>query len=134
VEVGYASLALMNPQYLWFAEGMELVAFFIIGPVLAITITYRAWRGKPENLGLQRYGTLCATTGIIALLLFGLAKWTNADVRSAIYFLQLFCVLVSALLFGVCFGCGWTLFLGLWRWHQATRLPAVIREDKTESR
>jgi hypothetical protein len=115
----------MNPEYLWLTDAMQLLTLFGIGPALAIAITYEAWRGKPQNFNLGRYGTLCVTSGVAASLLFGFAKWINADVRTSQYFLQLVCILLSGLLFGVCMGCGWSLLLRLWHWHKTTRLTSA---------
>jgi hypothetical protein len=122
----------MNPEYLWLTDAMQLLTFFVIGPALAIAITYRAWRGKPQSLNLERYGMLCVTSGVAGLLLFGFAKWINADVRTAQYFLQVACVLLSGLLLGVFMGCGWSLLLRLWQWHKATRLAQSGRADEPE--
>ena len=115
----------MNPKYLWLTDAMQLLTFFGIGPALAIAITYKAWRGKPENLNLGRYVTLCVTSGVAASLLIWVAKWMDADVRTAMYFLQLACVFLSGLLFGVCMGCGWSLLLRMWYWHKTTRLTSA---------
>jgi hypothetical protein len=70
----------------------------------------------------MRYGIVCVASGVTAFLLFGFAKWMNADVRTAQYFWQLACVLLSGLLFGVFMGCGFSVLLRLWRWHKTTRL------------
>ena len=71
---------------------------------------------------LDAMETMTGTSGVIASLLLGFAKWINADVRTPQYFLQLACVLVSGLLFGVLMGSGFSVLLCLWRWHKATRL------------
>jgi hypothetical protein len=42
----------MNPDYLWL---IELLTFFLVGPVLAIAIAYAAWRGKRNNFNPKRY-------------------------------------------------------------------------------
>jgi hypothetical protein len=112
----------MNPNYLWLTGAMQLLTFFVVGPVLAIAIAYAAWRGKPQDFNRERYWMVCVASGMAAFLLFGFAKWMNADVRTAQYFLQLACVLLSGLLFGVFMGCGFSVLLGLWRWHNTTRL------------
>jgi len=101
---------------------MELLSFFFIGPLLAISIAYLAWRGKPHSFGPKGYRTVCFASGVTALLLFGLAKWINADVRTPQYFVQLACVLLSGPLFGVCMGSGFSVLLKVWRWHKPTRL------------
>ena len=112
----------MNPEYLWLTEAMVVLTFFVVGPVLAIAIAYAAWRGKPNNFNPERHGMMCVASGVAAFLLLGLAKWMNADVRTALYFLQLGCGLLSGLLLGVCMGCGFPVLVGVWRWHKATRL------------
>jgi uncharacterized membrane protein YedE/YeeE len=112
----------MNPDYLWLTGAMQLVSIFVVGPVLAIAIAYAAWRGKPQNFTPARYGMVCVASGVTASLLFGFAKWMNADVRTAQYFLQLACVLVSGLLFGVGMGSFFPVLLHVWRWHKTTRL------------
>jgi hypothetical protein len=113
----------MNPEYLWLTGMAELLTFFVIGPALAIAIAYAAWRVKAQNFDSRRYGMMCVASGVAALLLFAFAKWMNADVRTPQYFFQFVCVLLSGLLFGVSMGSGFPLFLQLWHWHKATRLP-----------
>ena len=112
----------MNPHYLWLTGAIELLAFFGAGPALAIAIAYAAWRGKPTIFNPTRSGTVCIASGVIAVLLFVLVKWMNADVRTPQYFLQFACFVISGLSFGVYMGSGVSLLLRLWRWHKATRL------------
>lgn len=101
---------------------MQLLTLFVVGPAIAIAIAYAAWRGNPHNFNPKRYGTACVASGLTASLLFAFAKWMNADVRTAQYFLQLTCVLISGLLFGVSIGCFFPVVLQVWRWHKTTRL------------
>jgi hypothetical protein len=112
----------MNPKYLWLADAIQLLTFFVIAPVIAIVIAYAAWRGKPKNFSPQRYGMVCATSGVSASLLVVLAKWINADIRTPQYFLQLACFLLGFLLLGVGMGSFFPALLHLWRWHKKTRL------------
>lgn len=112
----------MNPDHLWLTGAMQLLAFFVIGPVLALAIAYRAWRGRPQNRSGWQYEKLCVASGVAAVLLFVCAKRIDADVRETRYFYQLACMVLSGLLFGACMGCGFSAFLHLWRWHKATRL------------
>ncbi len=123
----------MNPKYLSLTGAMQLLTFFFVGPALAIAIAYGASRGKPRNLNPERYGMLCITFGVAAFLLFGFAKWINADVRTAKYFLGLTCVLLSGLFFGVFVGCGFSVLLRLWRWNKTTRLTSAD-EPETHKR
>jgi hypothetical protein len=112
----------MNPDYLWLTGAMQLLTFFVLAPVIAAAIEYAAWRETPVKLNPERYGIMCVASGVSAVLLFGFAKWMKADVRTARYFLQLTCVLLSGLLFGVFMGCGFPILLHLWRWHKKTQL------------
>jgi hypothetical protein len=112
----------MNPKYLWLTGATELLTIFVVGPVLAIAIAYAAWRSKPKNFTPRHYGIMCVGSGMAAFLLLGFAKWMNADVRTARYFLQLASVLLGGLLLGVSMGCGFPVLLHLWRWHKATQL------------
>jgi hypothetical protein len=112
----------MNPDYLWLTDAIELLTFFVVGPVLAVAIAYAAWRAKPNNFNPERYGIVCIASGVTASLLFGLVKWMNADVRTPQYFLQFSYFLLSGLLFGVFMGTGFVVLLRLWRCHKATRL------------
>lgn len=112
----------MNPDYLWLTGAIELLTFFLVGPVLAIGIAYAAWRGMRQNFNPRRYWIVCMVSGVTAFLLLGLAKWMNVDVRTPEYFLQLTCVLFSGLLFGVCVGSFFPVLVHVWRSHKATRL------------
>ena len=112
----------MNPEYLWLADAIQLMTVFVLGPVLAIAIAYAAWRGKLKNLTPERYGVVCVMSGGTSVLLIAFAKWLNADVRTPQYFLQLTCVLLFGLLFGVFMGSGFSVLLRLLRWHKSTRL------------
>ena len=119
----------MNQDYLRPTGAAQLLTFFVVGPVVAAVIAYATWRGKPRNFSPQRYGMVCVASGAIASLLLGFAKWINADVRAPQYFLQLACVLVSGLLFGVLMGSGFSMFLCLWGWHKATRLREITGQN-----
>lgn len=112
----------MIPHYLWLTEGLELLTFFVIQPALAIVIAYRVWREKENEPNPKRYGMWCVASGGAGLLLLGLAKWIDADVRTPLYFLQLACALLSFLSLGVCSGCLLAVLLAAWRWHKTTRL------------
>jgi hypothetical protein len=111
----------MNPHdYLWLTEGLELLAFFVLQPAIAIAIAYKAWRGEPQNLG--RYGLPCFASGVAAGVLVVFAKWLNADVRTVTYLLQVACFVLGFSLFGVCMGCGFSLLLRIANWHKSTRI------------
>lgn len=59
----------MNPDYLWLTGAIQLLTFFVVGPVLAIAIAYAAWREKPRNVNYGRYGMVCVASGVTASLL-----------------------------------------------------------------
>jgi hypothetical protein len=120
----------MNPRYLWLTDAIQLLTFFVVGPVLAIAIAYAAWRGKPQSINPERYGLVCVASGLTASLLFGFAKWINADVRTAKYPAQLACFLVSGLLFGIFMGSGCSVLLRLLRWHKTTRLADGNQKER----
>lgn len=86
----------MNPGYLWLTDAIQLLTFFVVGPVLAAAIAFSAWRGKLQNAMPERFRVLCVASGATAFLLFAFAKWINADVRTPWYFLQVACVLSAA--------------------------------------
>ncbi len=112
----------MNPKYLWLTEVLQFLAFFVIGPAISLRIAYETWRKKTDHSSFERHWMLFVTFGVIALLLFEFAKWIDADARTGKYFLQLACVLLSGLVFGVSCGYGWSVSLKAWRWHKSTRL------------
>ena len=112
----------MNPHYLWLTEGLELLTFFVFGPALGLIIAYMVWRERRHNPAPQRYGTRCIALGLVALLLFGFAKWLNADVRTPQYFVQLASFMLSILSFSACTGYFFSVLLDLWEWHKTTRL------------
>ena len=94
----------MNPRYLWLTEAMELLTFFAIAPALAIVIAYRAWRERERDPNPKRYGMRCFASFGAFLLLFGFAKWIDADIRTPQYFLQLTCAVLSFLSLGLFMG------------------------------
>jgi hypothetical protein len=108
----------MNPHYHWLTEGLELITFIFVSPALAIVIAYKIWRARANS---KQYGMQCVASGGAALVLFGVAKWLDADIRTPQYFLQLACVLLSFLLFGVCVGYFFSVLLGIWHWHDSAR-------------
>src|SRR5581483_2866863 len=120
----------MNPLHL--SPSLELLlvplAFFVAGSVAAIAILSATWLGKPPDFSPERYGTLCIVSGGTAFLLFGFTQWMNAHPEwYAPYFVQLSCVLLSGLLFGVFAGCGFSVLLRAWQWHKRTPLRNTIR-------
>ena len=117
----------MNPKYLWLTGALQLLSFFVVGPIIATAIAM-AWRRK--SLRLNRSGTACVASGVAAVLLFVTARYLDADVREAKYFLQLACVILSGLLFGVCMGCGVSVFSCLWSWHKATQLTGYNQGER----
>lgn len=114
----------MTPHYLWLTDAVQLLTFFVIGPLIAIAIAYAIWQRRQQNFALKRYRTMCIVSCGAAILLLVFAKWMNADVRTPQYFLQLAALLIGGLLFGVGMGSSLTVLLGLWNWHKMTRLTS----------
>jgi|ERR1017187_8529970 hypothetical protein len=112
----------MNAHYLWLPEGLELLTFFVIAPALAVFIAYRAWRDK--NTNPKKSGMHCIVSGAVALPLLFFVQGRGVDLHSFQYFLLLGCTLLSVLLLGVVMGSGFAVLLGVWRWHNATRLKS----------
>ena len=114
------SMGGMNPRYLGMTEALEFLTLIVVGPALAVVIAYKAWRDKSPNP--KKSGLQCVISGAVALLLLAYVQGRGVDVRSAQYFVQLACSLLSFLLIGVFMGCGFAVLLGVWRWHNTTRL------------
>jgi hypothetical protein len=110
----------MNPHYLWLAETLELI-FFFSGPAIAIVIAYRALRERRGKSKPKPYGMRCIAAATTAVVLFGLARWMNAEVSSPLYFVQLACALLSLLAFGAAMGYFVPVLVNWWRWHSTTR-------------
>ena len=121
----------MNPQNLWLTQALELVAFFVMPPAVAVSVVYRAWRER-TTLDPKKYGMRCIASGATALVLFGFAKWLDADVRTPQYFLQLACVLLCFPLFGACVGYGFSVLLGALSSNNPSRLNSLTSMDRTE--
>ena len=119
----------MNPSYLWITGALELMALFVAAPVLAIAIAWGAWKGKLKAFSTKQCAAVWIASFVVTALLFGVANWINADVRTPQYFLQLACFLFGCLSAGVFMGCGCVVLLSSWRWHRRTRLTGnPIRE------
>lgn len=120
----------MNPKYLWATEAVELLTFFVLGPVVALVIAYAGWRGKQQAFNAKRCGMVCVGCGISSFVLLMLAKWINADIRTPQYFAQLFCFLFGFLLFFVSMGSFFPVLLHVWRWHKKTRLAEPTQAEE----
>jgi len=108
----------MDPHFHWLAEGLEFITFFFITPALAIVIAYKTWRDRANR---KQYGMRCVACGASSLVLFGIAKWLDADIRTPQHFLQLVCILLSFLLSGLGMGYFFSVLLRIWHWHTSTR-------------
>jgi len=108
----------MNPHYHWLTEGVELLSFFLFAPALAILIAYKGWRERDNPKG---YGMRCVASGGTAAVLFCVARWMDADIRTPQYLVQWACVVLIVLLLGVCAGSFFAVLLGIWHWHKSTR-------------
>ena len=110
----------MNPHYLWLTERLESFNVLLVRTSTCDCHCVQVLAEEGPNSKL--HGTRCVAFITSFILLFVLAKWIDADVRTPQYFLQLTCVLLSFLSFGLAQG---YLFFRLARPripHNATRL------------
>jgi hypothetical protein len=93
-----------GPLYLQIVDGLGLLIFFVVNPILFVGIGYAAWKGKPTAFDQKKYATLGVGTFLFGAALLLLAKWINADIRTWPYAVQAPCMIIGLLLIG--FGCG----------------------------
>jgi hypothetical protein len=108
----------MNPHYHWLTEGVELLSFVLFAPALAIVVAYKGWQ---KGANPKRDGMRCVASGLAAAVLFCVAKWIHAGIRTPQYLVQWGCVVLSFLSLGVCAGWFLSVLLGIWQWHKSTR-------------
>ena len=108
----------MNPHYLWLTESLEVLTILGIAPAVAIVIALRTWRDARPGSHVMS----CVASGGVAFVLIGFAQWMNADIRSPLFFLQLACTITGFVLLGVWMGYGFSLLVGLLRFHNSSKL------------
>ena len=97
----------MNPQvYVPIIDGLGLLIFFVVNPLIFAGIGYLAWKGRPNTLDRRKYGLLAIAAFLLGSVLILCAKWINADWRTWPYVPQVICMLLGFLLVGVGCGCG----------------------------
>lgn len=84
--------------------------FFVIAPSIAVAIAYAAWRGKPKSFDREMYWTVFVATCAVAavIIVYSLRMQTDDEMR--FHLVQLVCLGLGALLFGVSFGFGVGVF------------------------
>ncbi len=96
---------------LWLEAGLFLLTFFVAVPLIAATIGYAAWKGKPKDFTREMYWTAFAAAGAVSFFLMAYAQRMHADVRTWQYPVQIAFFGLGALLFGVAGGCAVGIFI-----------------------
>ncbi len=101
----------MSPRlYLPIIDGVLLLIFFVVDPLIFVVVGYLAWKGKPGAFTHRKYGALALATLIPGFILVICGKLIDADVRTWQYIPQVFCMLFGLLLVGIGCAC-WLGFL-----------------------
>jgi len=87
--------------------GFILFTFFVIAPTIAATIAYAAWKGKPKGFDRDMYWTAFVSTAAVAGFILVYAQRNGGTWPRAV---QLACLVLGALLFGVALGFGVGIF------------------------
>src|SRR4051812_42571139 len=95
-----------GPLYLQIIDGLALLIFFVVDPLLFIAIGYAAWKGKPSGFDQRKFAVSAIATFLVGTVLILLAKWINADIRTWPYAVQALCMILGLLLIGIGCGCG----------------------------
>lgn len=89
--------------------GFILFTFFAVAPSIAAAIGYAAWRGKPKSFDREMYWTVSVVTGAVAGFVIVYAIRMQA-VNGWQHLVQLACLGLGALIFGVAMGFGVGIF------------------------
>jgi hypothetical protein len=87
--------------------GFILITFFVIAPCIAATIGYAAWKGKPKSFDREMYWTAFVSTGAVAGFIIVYVQGNSGTWPRPV---QLACLALGALLFGVALGFGVGIF------------------------
>ena len=93
-----------GPLYLQIVDGLGLLIFFVVNPLLFVGIGYAAWKGKPRGFDQKEYAASAVVTFLLGTALVLLAKWINADIRTWPYAVQAPFMIIGLFLIGI--GCG----------------------------
>ena|SRR5882724_7845647 len=91
----------------WVELGIILFIFLVIAPSIAATIGYAAWKGKPKNFDSEMYWMAFVSTGAVAGFII---VYTQRSGGTWPHPVQLACLGLGALLFGVALGFGVGIF------------------------
>lgn len=94
-----------------FAElGFIVFSFFVLAPSIAAAIAYAAWKGWPKTFDREMYWTAFVASGAVTALVNAYAMRIRAVGETWLHIVQLACLGLCALLFGVAFGFGVGIF------------------------
>ena len=101
----------MDPRYLKIVDALLLLALFIGAPAISAVLGCAAWKGRPSGFDRERYALSAVASLAGAAFLMVYVQRMDADVRTAQYYVQLACFLLSVFLFGIAGGCLVGMFL-----------------------
>jgi hypothetical protein len=94
----------------WVELGFILFAFFVLAPSIAAAIGYAAWKGWPKSFDREMYWTVFVASGAVAGLVIVYALRIRPVGGAWLHLVQLTCLGLGALLFGVALGFGVGIF------------------------
>jgi hypothetical protein len=94
----------------WVELRFILFAFFVLAPSIAAAIGYAAWKGWPKSFDREMYWTVFVASGVVAGLVIVFALRIRAVGEAWLHLVQLTCLGLGALLFGVALGFGVGIF------------------------
>ena len=95
-----------GPLYSQIVDGLLLLIFFVVNPILFIAVGYAAWKGKLSGFDKRKYAAYAIGAFVVGSVLVVFAKWINADIRTWPYAVQAISGIVGLLLIGIGCGCG----------------------------
>lgn len=90
--------------------GFILFTFVVLIPSIATAIGYAAWKGWPKSFDREMYWTAFVASGAVAGLVIVYALRIPAVGGTWLHLVQLACLELGLLLFGVSFGFGVGIF------------------------
>lgn len=110
VAVNYSSTAMESNARVWVELGFILFTFFVLAPSIATAIGYAAWKGWPKSFDREMYWTAFVALSAVAGLVIVYASRIKAVGGIWLHLVQLACLGLGALVFGVALGFGVGIF------------------------